>query len=117
MGIIHNILEKVSWKTHKWNYKFDLLQIDLHDNQESWGFKLLNFSVNYRDYSLLAFFFRLPNKTTVKRFAIDHWDFLYLYRPLYKVYDKLNDRELWNPNSFTTIDTIKLKILDLLFNR
>ena len=73
-------------------------------------------TVNY-DYSLLAFFFRLPNKTIVKRFAIDHWDFLYLHRPLYRVYDRLNDRELWNPTSFTIIDTIKLKILDKLFNR
>jgi len=117
MSIVNNILEKISWKTRKWNFSFDLLQIDLHDNQSSWGFKLLNFSVNYYDYSLLAFFFRLPNKTMVKRFTIDHWDFLYLHRPLYKVYDKLNDRELWSPNSFTTIDTIKLKILDLLFNR
>lgn len=117
MGIVNSILEKISWKTHKWNLSFDLLQIDLHDNQESWGFKLFNFSVNYYDYSLLAFFFRLPNKTTVKKFAIDHWDFLYLYRPLYRVYDRLNDRELWNPNNFTIIDTIKLKILNKLFNR
>lgn len=117
MGIVNSILEKISWKTHKLNLSFDLLQIDLHNNQESWGFKLFNFSVNYYDYSLLAFFFRLPNKTTVKGFTVDHWDFLYLYRPLYKVYDRLNDRELWNPKGFTIIHTIKLKILDKLFNR
>jgi len=116
MNKVNSILEKISWKTHKWNYSFDLLQIDLHDNQESWGFKFFNCKVNFYDHSLLAFYFRLPNKTTVKVLAIDHWDFLYLNRPLYKVYDNLNDRELWNPTSFTTIDKLKLKILDKLFN-
>lgn len=117
MGIVNSILEKISWKTRKWNYSFDLLQIDLHNNHESWGFRVLNFNANFYDHSLLAFYFRLPNKTTVKHFHIDHWDFLYLYRPLYRVYDRLNDRELWNPNSFTKIDKLKLKILDKLFNR
>ena len=117
MSIVNSILEKISWKTRKWNYSFDLLQIDLHNNHESWGFRVLNFNANFYDHSLLAFYFRLPNKTTVKHFHIDHWDFLYLYRPLYKIYDRLNDRELWNPKTFTIIDKLKLKILDNLFNR
>tara|TARA_B100001093_G_scaffold341800_1_gene326589 strand:- start:10125 stop:10472 length:348 start_codon:yes stop_codon:yes gene_type:complete len=115
--MVNKILEKISWKTHKWNYSFDLLQIDLHDNQESWGFKFFNLSINYYDHALLAFYFRLPNKTTVKRFSIDHMDFLFLNRPLYKVYDRLNDRELWNPETITTLDKIKIKILNKIFNR
>ena len=117
MSIVNSILEKISWKTRKWNLSFDLLQIDLHDNQASWGFKLFNFCNNYYDHALLAFYFRLPNKTTVKRFSIDHMDFLFLNRPLYKVYDRLNDRELWMPESMTNVDKFKLKILDKIFNR
>lgn len=116
MNMINRILEKISWKTHKWNLSFDLFQMDLHDSMESWGFKLLNFNVHHRDYSLLAFFFRLPNKTKVKVFTIDHWDFLYLYRPLFKIYEKLDDRHLWNRNSLTALDRLKLKILNKIFN-
>ena len=115
--MMNSILEKISWWTRKWNYSFDLLQIDLRDNHGSWGFKVFNFKANFYDHSLLAFYFRLPNKTTVKKFHIDHIDLFYLNRPLYKVYDKLNDRELWMPKSFSKLDKIKLAILDKIFNR
>jgi hypothetical protein len=109
------LLERISWLTHKWNYKFQLLDIYLHDNHESWGFSLVTFYKNFVSHSLLAISFRLPNKTHVQRFTIDDWDILYLRSLLWKTYDDLSDSKLWSPYGLSTWDEFRLSILSKLF--
>lgn len=35
------ILEKIAWKTRKWNTRFNLLELFLHDGDEVWGITFL----------------------------------------------------------------------------
>lgn len=115
------LLEKIAWKTRKWNFGFKLFNLLLHDQQGSWGFKLFTLNLYLKEYSLLAFNFRLPNKTTVRQFAIDEWDVLFLYNYLWKKYDKLSDNVMWRytrNNSWvvtTKWERIQLKIYNKLF--
>lgn len=108
------LLEKISWKTRRWNFKFHLLNLYLHDGDESWGFNFFTFCVNFRFYSLLSFEFRLPNKTTVKRFVIDDWDFFFIKRPLWNRYDDLSERKLWG-SQLTNWEKFQIRILERIF--
>lgn len=108
-----SFLEKISWKTRRWNYEFSLLNLHLHDSQEAWGFSFFEFKNNFVSYSLLGVMFRLPNKTTVKRFTIDDWDLLFMSYYLSKRREDLADKKLWNRN-LTKWESIQLSILDRL---
>lgn len=109
-------LEKISWKTRKWNYTFHLFDLYLHDQTSTWGLNFLTFRNGVTVYSLFAFEFRLPNKTHVKSFTIDHWDILFIRNYLWNQYDELCDIDLWAPRSLSSWDLIKLKFLKRLFN-
>jgi hypothetical protein len=89
------ILEKIAWLTRRWNIRFSLFDVYLHDEHSSWGIEIATFLIDNRPHSLLSIIFRLPNKTNVKRFTLDEWDFLFLYYPLWKRCDYLNDRKIW----------------------
>lgn len=102
-------LEKISWKTRRWNYSFQLLYIGLHDQDESWGFSFFNIIADRKVYSLLRFEFRLPNMTNVRVFSIDAWDFLFLYNYIFRSYDDLSDRELWG-SKLNWFERMKLSI-------
>lgn len=112
---MQRFLERISWLTHRWNYKFNVCDLYLHDNHGSWGFSLLTLQKNFVSYSLLAISFRLPNKTHVQRFTIDDWDFLYMCRYLWKIYDDLSDRKLWTAGSLGAWDEFRLNLLGKLF--
>ena len=112
---MNKLLEKIAWKTRRWNYTFHLFDMYLHDAQEAWGINFFSIGANMRHWSLFAFEFRLPNKTHVKRFTIDHWDIFFLRNLLWKQYDSLSDRALWNSRSITAWDYFKLEILKRLF--
>jgi hypothetical protein len=112
MGI-QKYLEKISWLTRRWNIKFQLLTIYIHDHDETWGFNLGSFLVDYHLYCLLSFEFRLPNKTNVQRFVVDHWDFLYLRNSLYNKLEDLEDRKTWS--GLSKRENIQHKILSKLF--
>lgn len=107
-----SILNKISWKTRRWNYTFDFFTLYLRDQYGTWGFEFIRFGIKLRSYSLLAIKFRLPDMTYVKRFTIDDWDFLFLNRYLFITYDKLSDRKLWNPGSLRWYDRVKLNVLN-----
>lgn len=110
---IQNLLEKISWKTRRWNFKFQLLNLYLHDGDSTWGFNLASFVVNYHLYSLLSLEFRLPNKTNVNRFVVDHWDFFYLRSLLWNILEDLEERKMWV--GLTKIEKIKYKFISKLF--
>jgi hypothetical protein len=57
----------------------------------------------------------LPNKTYVKRFVVDHWDFLFLRHSLYKKFERLIDKELWTKRGLTKMDRLKMRILRKFF--
>jgi hypothetical protein len=90
------ILEKIEWKTRKWNARFNLLELFLHDGDEVWGITFFTFIVNYSPYSLFSFEFRLPNKTNIKNFNVTSWDILFLKQFLYQRYEELSDIKLWS---------------------
>lgn len=114
MGI-NKFLEKVSWKLHRVNFKISLFSIGYYGDSSAFNFRVFTVLNKLQESSLLAFSFRLPNKTYVKRFVVDHWDFLFLRHSLYKKYDSLIDKELWTRNGITKMDNIKLKVLRKLF--
>lgn len=112
---IHKFLEKVSWKLHRVSFKVSLFTIGYYGDSSSFYFKVLTFHNKLQRSSLLSFSFRLPNKTNVRRFVIDHWDFLFVRNYLYNKFDNLLDKELWTINRMTKTDRFKLKILSKLF--
>jgi len=111
--VIQKTLEKISWLTRRWNFKFQFLTIYLHDGDSTWGFNLGSFLVDYHLYCFLSFEFRLPNKTNVKKFVVDHWDFLYLRHPLWNGFIELEEKRIWV--GLSRFETTKYKILAKLF--
>jgi hypothetical protein len=106
-----SFLEKISWLTRKWNFRIRLFDLYLHDEHNAWGFEFFTIQYNFHAYSALALLFRLPNKTTVQEFTVDDWDFLFLERPLWNWWAKLDDRNLWNRN-LNRFEKFALKILN-----
>jgi hypothetical protein len=109
------LLEKISWLTRKWNYTFQLFTLKINDDHNSWGFRFLTFDINLREHSLLAFECRLPNKTNVRVFTIDDWDFFFISYRIWLIYDELDDSRMWNPEGLSKWDGIKLRILSKIF--
>jgi hypothetical protein len=112
---INKFLEKVSWKLHRVSFKVSLFTIGYNGDASVFNFRVFTVLNKLQESSLLSFSFRLPNKTYVKRFVIDHWDFLFLRHYLYKKYDSLIDKALWTRDGITKMDSIKLKVLSKLF--
>lgn len=112
---INTFLEKVSWKLHRVSFKVSLLTIGYYGDASVFNFRVFTVLNKLQESSLLSFSFRLPNKTYVKRFVVDHWDFLFLRHSLYKKYDSLIDKDLWSRNGMTKMDRLKFKVLRKLF--
>lgn len=96
------LLQKIGWKTRKWNLKFSLLDVYLHDGDECWGFSFCEISSDYRVYSLLAIEFRLPNGAERQEVQWLNWDFLYLAKPVSNWFYDLQENVMWGykPNWF-----------------
>lgn len=112
---VNRFLEKVSWKLHRKNFKIVVFSAGFDGSTSSGHFILLGVVDHYKESSLLSWSFRLPNKTNVKRFITDGWDFFYLRNYLYKKYDSLLDKDLWTKSGMTKTDRVKFKILRKLF--
>ncbi len=68
------ILQKIAWLTRKWNMSIHVLDLQLHDGDNSWGFNFLQIRINYVVYSLLAWECRLSNGAEVIHFGGDQGD-------------------------------------------
>jgi len=112
---INKFLEKVSWKLHRVSFKISLFTIGYYGDSSAFNFRVFTVLNKLHESSLLAFSFRLPNKTYVKRFVVDHWDFLFLRNFLYKKYESLIDKELWTVRGLTKTERFKRKVLSKLF--
>jgi len=112
--MINNVLHKIAWKTRRWNLRINLLNIYLHDGDECWGFSICEVVNQYRSYSLLSFEFRLPNRTTVRRFTVDSFDILFIATPLRKWAIDLDDAIMWGRVP-TTFQRVLLKIVEKVF--
>ena len=108
------LLQKIAWRTRRWNLKFNLLDVFLHDGDGCWGFSFCEVVKDYTPYALLSIEFRLPNGGNVKEFTIDNWDFLYLSTPLFKWSSDMDERILWGHKP-TTLQKIALSITNKLF--
>jgi hypothetical protein len=111
--MLQKLLEKISWKTRKWNLKIQFFTLYLHDSDGCWGFELLSISNNFIKRSLLRLEFRLPNKTTVKVFHIDSWDILFMSYYLWRRLDNLEDRQMWSRN-LSTWEKLQVIVLQKL---
>ena len=112
---INTFLEKVSWKLHRVRFKVNLFTIGYYGDSSSFNFRVFTVLSKLKKRSLLSFSFRLPNKTNVKRFVVDHWDFLFLRHYLYKKYESLIDKELWTIRGSSKLDRLKMRILRKFF--
>ena len=110
------VLERISWETRKWNFKINLFSLLLHSEFNAWGFSLFKISLNHKEYSLLEFKFRLPDKTTVREFTIDDWDILFMRTFIWKRLDALDEKILWRRgDGATKWEKVQLKIYHKLF--
>lgn len=99
------LLQKIGWKTRKWNLKFNLLDVYLHDGDGCWGFSFCEIINNYRPYSLLSIEFRLPNGAERTEVQVTNWDILYITTPLYDLAQSMIENMVWGykPNRFERI--------------
>jgi hypothetical protein len=109
------ILQKIAWLTRRWNLSIRLLDLQLHDGDNSWGFHLLSIRYNYAVYSLLAFECRLPNGAEVKQFAVDHVDILFLRQTLNDWVDDLEENNMWAGRTTTKLEKIGVSLINLIF--
>jgi len=112
---VNQLLEKVSWKLHRVNFKFVLFSFKYDGSNSVGSFAFFSITNRLRKSSLLAWSFRLPNKTNVKRFVTDRWDFLFLRNYLYNKFESLVDKELWTKKGLSKWETRKLRFLSKLF--
>jgi hypothetical protein len=112
--IIVGLLQKISWTTRKWNLKFNLLEVYLHDGDACWGFSLCEVIKDHRPYSLLAIEFRLPNGAEQTKVRFTNWDILYLSTPVYDWTCNMHENMIWGyvPSRF---EIFCLKITDKMF--
>jgi len=111
---MRKVLEKIAWLTRRWNIRVYFGNLYIHDEHDSWGIEILTVAYNHRPHSLISFKFRLPNKTNVKKFVVDEWDFLFLRRPLYLRFDRLSDYKIWG-SKLNRIQKIQLYLLEKIF--
>jgi hypothetical protein len=112
---INRFLEKVSWKLHRVSFKVSLFTIGYYGDSSAFNFRVFTILNKLHESSLLSFSFRLPNKTYVNRFVVDHWDFLFLRHPLYKKYESLIDKEFWSVRGINKTEEFTRRVLSKLF--
>jgi hypothetical protein len=108
------LLQKIAWRTRRWNFKFNLLDVYLHDGDQCWGFSFCEVVKDYVPYSLLSIEFRLPNGAERQRVQWTNWDFLFLSTPLYRWTSGLEEDVLWGHKP-TLFQKIGLSITNKLF--
>jgi hypothetical protein len=108
------LLEKISWQTRKWNLKFNLLDVYIHDGDQCWGFSFCEVIKDYVPYSLLAIEFRLPNGTERTKIQWTNWDILFLSTPIYDWVGDLEESMLWGYKP-TRIQRILFNLANRLF--
>jgi hypothetical protein len=109
------ILQKIAWLTRKWNLSIHVLDLQLHDGDNSWGFNFLQIRINYVVYSLLAFECRLPNGADVKHFVVDHVDILFLRKPLNDWACDLEENNMWSGRTATRLEKIGIALVGTIF--
>jgi hypothetical protein len=106
------LLQKIEWNARKWNIKFNLLEVYLHDGDGCWGFSFCEVIRDYRPYALLSIEFRLPNGAERTKIQWTNWDILYITTPLYDWILDVRENILWGytPNRF---EKLCLKIFNI----
>jgi hypothetical protein len=108
------LLEKISFKTRKWNLKFNLLDVYIHDGDQCWGFSFCEVIKDYVPYSLLAIEFRLPNGAERTKVQWTNWDILFLSTPLFEWVSDLEESMMWGYEP-TKLERTALKLANRLF--
>ena len=112
---MNKLLQKIEWKTHRWNLKFNLLDLYLHDGDHCWGFSFCEVIKNHTTYSLISIEFRLPNGAERRVVQVTNWDLFYISTPFWKWFDNESDRVLWGGSKPTGIQGLLYKIADKLY--
>lgn len=108
------LLQKISWRTRRWNIKINLLDIFIHDGNECWGFTFFEIVNNFKPYSFFSFEFRLPNGADRKVFQVTNWDLFFLSTFIYNKFDDLNESILWGHKP-TNFEKLLVKIGNKLY--
>lgn len=108
------LLQKIAWKTRRWNLKINLFDIYLHDGDGCWGFTLFEVVKDFIPHALLSLEFRLPNGGNVKRFTIDNWDFLFISTPFFRWASDLEESIMWGHKPSWT-ESLLLKVANKLY--
>lgn len=111
---MRNILQKIEWKARKWNLKFNLLSIYIHDGDGCWGITIGEVIKDFRPYSLFSFEFRLPNGAERTQLQITNWDLFYISTPMYDWLSKIEEDILWGYEP-SRIAKIKHNLIKKLF--
>ncbi len=115
MSRINNMLADLAWKTHRWNYKFELFSMSI-GNHEEFGFRMFTIQKGFRDHSLVSFYVALPNRTTRQVTVVQEWDILWSHHAMWKWYDRTTDNLMWSNNATPDRWTaVRLWILNKLF--
>jgi hypothetical protein len=90
---MRKILQKIAWKTNRWNYKFSLFNIYLGGDHNKFGVQIVNLSAGWRwEGSLLEITWCFP---TVTHRGMLNIDILFLFELWDNWCIDLSDRKLW----------------------
>ena len=90
---IKKLLQKIAWKTHRWNLKFGLLNIYLGGDHDKFGFQVMNISTGiFWSGSLFEITWSFPTATHAGELTID---ILYLFEKWDNWCIDMTDRKLW----------------------
>lgn len=90
---MRKILQKIAWKTHRWNLKISLFNLYLGGDHDKFGFKLLNISNGILwEGSLFEITWAFPTVTHRGELVID---VLFLYEKWDNWCIDMTDRKLW----------------------
>lgn len=87
------MLQKIAWKTHRWNLKLSLFNVYLGGDQDKFGFQLLNIhnGIHWKG-SLFEITGSLPTATHRGVLVVD---IFFLYEKWDDWCVNMSDRELW----------------------
>jgi len=90
---IRKLLQKMAWKTHRWDTKISLFTVYLGGDHNKFGFKLLNIDKGIRwEGSLFEITWSFPTVTHAGELVIDVF---FLYEKWDNWCIDMSDRKLW----------------------
>ena len=88
------IFQKIEWKTRRWEFELDILNIYFPSEMRLWGIELIKINYHNREFSLLKLQWMFPNVAERTEFLF-FWDLLFLYDYLNNRAIEKAENEIW----------------------